>query len=174
MIAKGQKINDRYEIDKLIGEGGMANVYLAHDTILYRKVAVKVLRGDLAGDDKFVRRFQREALAASSLSHPNIVEIYDVGEDDGNGSCEKERRPIRNECVFKQVPVLEQRLRVKSIEEGRKVFKEIGTCVEIIDVHCPFRSTKILERHQNGVEVDTHVKNCKLQYGVRQHDDIED
>ena len=84
MIAKGQLINDRYEIVKLIGEGGMANVYLASDTILDRKVAVKVLRGDLSGDDKFVRRFQREALAASSLSHPNIVEIYDVGEDDGN------------------------------------------------------------------------------------------
>ncbi len=84
MIQKGQKINDRYEIEKLIGEGGMANVYLANDTILDRKVAVKVLRGDLAGDEKFVRRFQREALSASSLSHPNIVEIYDVGEDDGN------------------------------------------------------------------------------------------
>ncbi len=84
MIAKGQLINDRYEIEKLIGEGGMANVYLASDTILGRKVAVKVLRGDLAGDEKFVRRFQREALSASSLSHPNIVEIYDVGEDDGN------------------------------------------------------------------------------------------
>lgn len=84
MIIKGQKINDRYEIIKILGEGGMANVYLANDTILDRKVAVKVLRGDLSADDKFVRRFQREALSASSLSHPNIVEVYDVGEDDGN------------------------------------------------------------------------------------------
>lgn len=84
MVVKGQKINDRYEIIRIIGEGGMANVYLAEDTILNRKVAVKVLRGDLANDEKFVRRFQREALSASSLSHPNIVEIYDVGEDDGN------------------------------------------------------------------------------------------
>ena len=84
MLSKGQKINDRYEIVKSIGEGGMANVYLARDTILDRKVAVKILRGDLADDEKFVRRFQREALSASSLSHPNIVEIYDVGEDDGN------------------------------------------------------------------------------------------
>ena len=83
MITKGQKINDRYEIIKSIGEGGMANVYLAHDIILDRDVAIKVLRGDLSGDDKFVRRFQREALAASSLSHPNIVEMYDVGEDNG-------------------------------------------------------------------------------------------
>jgi len=84
MIVKGQKINDRYEIIRVIGEGGMANVYLATDTILDRKVAVKVLRGDLATDEKFVRRFQREALSASSLNHPNIVEMYDVGEDDGN------------------------------------------------------------------------------------------
>ena len=83
MIEKGQKINDRYEIIKSIGEGGMANVYLAYDTILDRRVAVKVLRGDLSNDEKFVRRFQREALSASSLSHPNIVEMYDVGEDDG-------------------------------------------------------------------------------------------
>lgn len=84
MIVKGQKINSRYEILKPIGEGGMANVYLANDTILDRYVAVKVLRGDLASDEKFVRRFQREALSASSLSHPNIVEIYDVGEDSGD------------------------------------------------------------------------------------------
>lgn len=83
MVMKGQKINDRYQIIKLIGEGGMANVYLAYDTILDRNVAVKVLRGDLASDEKFVRRFQREALSASSLSHPNIVEVYDVGEDNG-------------------------------------------------------------------------------------------
>lgn len=83
MIVKGSKINDRYEIIKTLGEGGMANVYLAHDSILDREVAVKILRGDLASDPKFVRRFQREALSASSLSHPNIVEVYDVGEDDG-------------------------------------------------------------------------------------------
>ena len=83
MLSKGQKINDRYEIVKSIGEGGMANVYLANDTILDRKVAVKVLRGDLSSDDKFIRRFQREALSVSNLSHPNIVEVYDVGEEDG-------------------------------------------------------------------------------------------
>ncbi len=83
MIMKGQKISDRYQIIKSIGEGGMANVYLAYDTILDRNVAVKVLRGDLSNDEKFVRRFQREALAASSLTHPNIVEVYDVGEDNG-------------------------------------------------------------------------------------------
>lgn len=83
MLSKGQKINDRYEIVKSIGEGGMANVYLATDNILNRNVAVKVLRGDLSSDEKFIRRFQREALSVSNLSHPNIVEVYDVGEEDG-------------------------------------------------------------------------------------------
>ena len=82
MLSKGQKINNRYEIVKSIGEGGMANVYLANDKILDRKVAIKVLRGDLSSDDKFIRRFQREALSVSNLSHPNIVEVYDVGEED--------------------------------------------------------------------------------------------
>ena len=84
VIVKGQRINGRYEILRTIGEGGMANVYLAYDVILNRNVAVKILRGDLANDEKFVRRFQREAIAASSLTHPNIVEMYDVGVDDGN------------------------------------------------------------------------------------------
>ena len=84
MLSKGQKINDRYEIIKMIGEGGMANVYLANDNILERKVAIKVLRGDLSNDEKFIRRFKREALSVSNLSHPNIVEVYDVGEEDGN------------------------------------------------------------------------------------------
>ena len=83
MLSKGQKINDRYEIVKSIGEGGMANVYLANDQILDRKVAIKVLRGDLSSDEKFIRRFQREALSVSNLSHPNIVEVYDVGDDNG-------------------------------------------------------------------------------------------
>ncbi len=82
MITKGQKINERYQIIKSIGEGGMANVYLAQDVILDRRVAIKVLRGDLANDEKFIRRFNREAVSASQLAHPNIVEIYDVGEDE--------------------------------------------------------------------------------------------
>ena len=82
MLSKGQKINDRYEIMASIGEGGMANVYLAHDAILDRNVALKVLRGDLENNEKFIRRFQREAKSVSALSHPNIVEVYDVGEEE--------------------------------------------------------------------------------------------
>ncbi|OLN22885.1 serine/threonine protein kinase [Domibacillus antri] len=78
----GRRLSGRYKIERTIGGGGMANVYLARDIILDRDVAIKVLRFDFAGEDEFLRRFQREAQAASSLAHPNIVSIYDVGEED--------------------------------------------------------------------------------------------
>lgn len=76
-------INSRYEIIKKIGSGGMAEVYLANDLVLNREVAVKVLRGDLSYDPVALLRFQREANAGSGLNHPNVVEIFDVG-NDGN------------------------------------------------------------------------------------------
>ena len=75
-------IGNRYVIRRSIGEGGMADVYLAHDTILKREVAIKVLRGELNEDPVNLQRFQREANAITNLSHPNIVEVYDVGEAD--------------------------------------------------------------------------------------------
>lgn len=77
----GKRINDRYKIIKLIGGGGMSNVYLAHDIILNREVAIKILRYDSSNEEEYHRRFQREALSATSLTHSNIVSIYDVGED---------------------------------------------------------------------------------------------
>ncbi|OJG92413.1 serine/threonine protein kinase [Enterococcus silesiacus] len=76
-------MNGRYHIIGNIGSGGMANVFLAHDLILDRDVAVKVLRFDFQNDQAAIRRFQREALAATELVHPNIVSVYDVGEEDG-------------------------------------------------------------------------------------------
>lgn len=78
----GHLLNDRYEIRDTIGGGGMANVYVARDTILNRDVAIKVLRLEYANDEEFIARFRREAHSATSLSHPNIVNIYDVGEED--------------------------------------------------------------------------------------------
>ncbi|KRM72805.1 Stk1 family PASTA domain-containing Ser/Thr kinase [Lacticaseibacillus brantae] len=83
MIEPGITLNGRYRLIKTLGEGGMANVYLAHDLILDRDVAVKVLRLDLQNDPDTVRRFQREAMATIQLNHPNIVSIYDVGESHG-------------------------------------------------------------------------------------------
>ena len=74
-------IAGRYEVIKEIGKGGMANVYLATDKILNREVAVKVLKGDMADDPISLERFKREANAATKLSHPNAVDVYDVGDD---------------------------------------------------------------------------------------------
>lgn len=75
-------IAERYELLELIGQGGMADVYLAQDIILNRTIAIKILRTSLSKDPIYVTRFQREASAAAALSHKNIVEIYDVGEDE--------------------------------------------------------------------------------------------
>jgi serine/threonine protein kinase len=73
----------RYRILRKLGTGGMANVYLAEDEVLGRRVAIKILNDRHAGDDQFVERFRREAKNAASLSHPNIVSIYDRGEAEG-------------------------------------------------------------------------------------------
>ncbi|MDH4420035.1 MULTISPECIES: serine/threonine protein kinase PrkC [Bacillus] len=79
----GKRLNDRYKLLKMIGGGGMANVYLAHDDILGRDVAVKILRLDYSNNEEFIKRFHREAQSVTTLSHPNIVNMYDVGEEDG-------------------------------------------------------------------------------------------
>ncbi|MRH08996.1 Stk1 family PASTA domain-containing Ser/Thr kinase [Lactobacillus reuteri] len=79
----GYEIGHRYRIIRSLGEGGMANVYLAHDIVLDRDVSVKLLRLDLRDDPSTKRRFHREAMAATQLNDPHIVEIYDVGEDHG-------------------------------------------------------------------------------------------
>ncbi|OAS14960.1 Stk1 family PASTA domain-containing Ser/Thr kinase [Paenibacillus oryzisoli] len=78
----GRKLGGRYEILERIGGGGMALVYKGHDLLLNRKVAVKVLRSQYVHDEEFIRRFRREAQAAASLSHPNVVSIYDVGQEE--------------------------------------------------------------------------------------------
>ena len=78
----GKKLGGRYKIVRHIGSGGMANVYLGHDLILDRPVAIKVLRFDFRNNKDALRRFQREALSATQLIHPNIVGVYDVDEED--------------------------------------------------------------------------------------------
>ncbi|MGA1705383.1 MAG: Stk1 family PASTA domain-containing Ser/Thr kinase [Ilumatobacteraceae bacterium] len=76
-------INDRYEVRRRVGRGGMADVFMAHDLLLNRDIAVKVLFPEFAVDPKFVERFRREAQSAASLSHPNIVNVYDWGKFEG-------------------------------------------------------------------------------------------
>ena len=80
MLETGKTLNGRYKIQTLIGTGGMAAVYLAKDLILDRLVAIKVLRLDFRQNNDAMRRFRREALSATQLTHPNIVGVYDVGQ----------------------------------------------------------------------------------------------
>ena len=151
MIVKGQKVNSRYEIIKTIGEGGMANVYLAKDIILDRNVAIKVLRGDLATDEKFVRRFQREALSASSLTHPNIVEIYDVGEDDGDYYIVMEYVDGKN---LKQL--LKKRGKLTSAEVVDimlQITSAMGVAHEALIIHRDLKPQNILIKDDGEVKI---------------------
>jgi len=78
----GEKIAGRYEVEELVGHGGMSSVYKAHDSLLERHVALKVLHEQYAGDEDFVERFKREARLVAQLQHPNIVTVIDRGEED--------------------------------------------------------------------------------------------
>ncbi len=79
----GDLISERYELEELVGTGGMSSVYRAHDRLLERKVALKVLHQQYADDEEYVERFRREARSVAQLSHPNIVTVIDRGESDG-------------------------------------------------------------------------------------------
>ena len=79
------EVADRYRIERRLGAGGMSTVFRAMDTVLERPVAVKLLAEHLADDEDFVARFRREALSAARLQHPNIVQVFDSGQDSGSG-----------------------------------------------------------------------------------------
>ncbi|MGB4779876.1 Stk1 family PASTA domain-containing Ser/Thr kinase [Microbacterium sp.] len=81
MSAEPRVLSERYRVDEIIGRGGMASVYRAHDLTLGREVAIKILKRDLADDNAFRTRFRLEAQAASRMSHPTIVRVFDAGED---------------------------------------------------------------------------------------------
>ena len=78
------EVAGRYRIDRRLGAGGMSTVFLATDSVLEREVAIKLLAEHLAEDEDFVARFRREALAAARLQHPNVVQVFDSGEDPGS------------------------------------------------------------------------------------------
>ena len=96
MVDAGTIIDGRYEVVARIGSGGMADVYLARDTLLGRKVAVKLLHHRFAEDQEFVERFRREASSAAGLSHPNVVAVFDRGEWDGTYYIAMEYLPGRS------------------------------------------------------------------------------
>lgn len=95
MLEIGTMLSGRYEVLKRVGSGGMADVYMAKDHKLNRNVAVKVLKSEYVEDEKFLKKFETEAQAVARLSHPNIVNVYDVGIEDGinyivYGACRRD------------------------------------------------------------------------------------
>ena len=103
----GRVFDDRYEVVRKLGSGGMADVYLANDRLLGRKVALKVLSARYATDEQFVERFRREASSAAGLNHPNIVQIYDRGEAEGTYYIAMEYLEGRSlkEIILKYAPL---------------------------------------------------------------------
>lgn len=140
----------RYGLQELIGGGGMADVYKAQDKLLDRAVAVKILHQQYANDAEFVEKFRREATAAAKLAHPNIVNIYDVGEDGGSQYIVMEyvSGPTLKE-------VIQQKGCLEPIEAVR-IAKEIASALESAHrnnlVHCDIKPHNIL------VMPDGHIK----------------
>ena len=144
-------LDKRYELLEHIGSGGMAEVYKAKDLILERLVAVKILNSQYAGDTEFVQRFHREARGAARLSHPNIVGVYDVGEDDG-------RHYIVMELVEGQT--LKNMIAEKGkldVEEALHIAKKIASALEMAHknnlVHCDIKPHNILVTANGAVKV---------------------
>lgn len=141
----------RYELQELIGGGGMADVYKAHDKLLDRAVAVKILHQQYANDAEFVEKFRREATAAAKLAHPNIVNIYDVGEEGGSQYIVMEyvSGPTLKE-------VIQQKGRLAPIEAVR-IAKEIASALESAHrnnlVHCDIKPHNILVMPDGRIKV---------------------
>lgn len=122
-MLEGHLLDGRYQIKRTIGGGGMANVYLAYDLILDREVAVKVLRLEYTHDAEFIARFEREVQSATSLAHPNIVNIYDVGEESHilYMVMEYVDGMTLKEYIFKNHPV--------SVETAMQIMKQILSAI---------------------------------------------
>lgn len=144
-------LDKRYTILERIGGGGMADVYRAHDKLLDRSVAVKVLRSQFTSDEEFVTRFRREAQAAARLSHPNIVNIYDVGCDEDIYYIVMEY--ISGETLKERI----QRAGQLSIESAVRIAVEIAEALEHAHqnglVHCDIKPHNILTTKSGRIKV---------------------
>ena len=144
-------LGQRYEIIEHVGSGGMADVYKAHDRILDRIVAVKILHAQLASDEEFLRRFQQEAQGAARLSHPNIVSIYDVGEDQ---NC---HYIIMEYIAGETLKTLIQREGPLSVDLSLRIAREIACALAHAHanhlVHCDIKPHNILVTSDGRVKV---------------------
>ena len=146
----GDLIGDRYELGRVLGRGGMARVYLGHDRLLDRKVAVKVLSEPYASDPQFVERFRREASAAAGLNHPNIVAVYDRGEADGSYYIVMEylKGPDLKQVIRARAPLPA----LESIDNAQQILAALGAAHRSDVVHRDVKPQNVL------VAEDGHLK----------------
>jgi eukaryotic-like serine/threonine-protein kinase len=142
---------DRYEVEQLLGQGGMARVFRGRDRVLNRTVAVKVLSPQFASDDQFVARFRREAQAAAALNHPNIVSVYDTG-DQGDVHYivmeYVEGRTLRD-VIRQEGPILPER----ASEIGQAVARALSSAHEAGLVHRDIKPGNIMLTREGEVKV---------------------
>jgi beta-lactam-binding protein with PASTA domain/tRNA A-37 threonylcarbamoyl transferase component Bud32 len=141
----------RYELDSLLGRGGMAEVYLGTDRVLGRRVAVKVLSPELARDSSFVARFRREAQSAAALTHPNVVSVFDTGSEDGTHFIVMEYVPGRTlaEVLRESGPLLPER----AVEIASAVAAALGFAHEHGIVHRDVKPGNIMLTPTGDVKV---------------------
>ena len=147
----GKRISGRYKLLEMIGGGGMSNVYLAHDMILDRDVAIKVLRYDFANEEELRRRFQREALSATSLTHPHIVNIYDVGEDEDIHYIVMEF--VKGETLKEYIQLNAPVSPAKSVTFMRQLTSAISTAHNNHIIHRDIKPQNILLDEEENVKV---------------------
>src|SRR5829696_7307512 len=150
--ARKTVLDNRYDVVRPLGSGGMGEVYLARDRVLGRDVALKVLRKQYAGDDEFAERFKREAMSAASLSHPNIVQVYDRGEtEEGASYIAMEYVPggTLKERILRDGPL--------EVEEaaglGAQVAEALGAAHERGMVHRDIKPQNVLLTARGGAKV---------------------
>ncbi|MFW5940387.1 MAG: protein kinase domain-containing protein [Chloroflexota bacterium] len=149
-------LNGRYKLLERSGSGGMATVYKAQDLMLRRLVAVKILHESLTGDEEFLRRFQREAHAAANLSHPNIVTVHDIGQDEHRHFIVMEYINGRTlkELIREQVSEMGAPLSVaRTLELGVQICAGIGYAHRAGLVHCDVKPQNVLVTRDDRVKV---------------------
>ena len=147
----GKVLNERYKIIRELGQGGMAIVYEAQDLLLDRKVALKMLRGEYVNDANFIKRFRHEAKAVARLSHPNVVNIYDIGQD-GNYQY-----LVMEDVEGTNLKDLIQKKGRLELEEALRLAKQILAALTVAHenniIHCDIKPHNILLTRDMQVKV---------------------
>src|SRR6266851_1174146 len=181
MLEAGTRLG-RYEIRSKIGAGGMGEVYLADDTRLHRKVALKILPTDLAANQDRMRRFEQEAQAAAALNHPNIAHIYEIGESDATNfiamefvdgvtlreKIHQERTELRKLLRFLQ-HAAEGLAKAHAVyyrdPDGNRMEFQVDCCANADEAHA-FMHSDAFAANPVGVEIDPDALLAQYRSGV--------